>query len=124
MNKLLLDTNILIDHLRGYEKALIFLEKNFNKILISSLTVAELYSGVVDGEARERLESLIELFKIIPLTTEIAIQGGLYFRQYYKSHGIDIVDALLAATASENKLTLMTRNKKHFPMFKNIKVPY
>ena len=70
------------------------------------------------------LDNLMQYFPVIPLNDEAAVKGGLYRRQYGKSHGVGIVDALLAASAENSNLILATRNVKHFPMIENVYCPY
>ena len=119
MSKYLLDTCLLIDHFRGDRKATAFLECLDKPPFLSSLTVAELYAGVREGSERIRLDSLVSILPVLLLDGNIAISGGLYRRQYGKSHGVGIVDALLAATAEQKNLILVTKNTKHFPMLSN-----
>jgi predicted nucleic acid-binding protein len=86
--------------------------------------VAELYAGVKDNEERKELDEFVELFPILPVTPEIAKMGGLYKRDYFKTHGIGLADALTAATAKIHNANLKTLNIKHFPMFKGLKPPF
>ncbi len=58
-----------------------------------------LYAGVRESRERTLLDNLVQHFPVIPLKDEAAIKGGLYRRQYDKSHGVGIVDALLASAA-------------------------
>jgi predicted nucleic acid-binding protein len=120
----LLDTCILVDYFRGNEKAAQFLEEFESPPFLSALTVVELYAGVREGKERALLDKLIQYFPIIPLDNEAAIKGGLYRRQYGESHGVGIVDALLASSAEGKNLILATCNVKHFPMIKNVHCPY
>ena len=120
----LLDTCILVDFFRGNEKAAGFLEGLDNPPFLSVLTIAELYAGVWEGKERTLLNNLVQHFPVIPLNEEAAIKGGLYRRQYGKSHGVGIVDALLASSAEDKNLVLATCNVKHFPMMDNIHCPY
>lgn len=122
--RLLLDTDVLIDYLRGQAEAVAYLERLTTALLISALTVAELYAGVRDGEERTRLDAFISAFEIVPIDAEIAVRGGLYRRDYGKSHGVGLADALIAATAMGKQVTLVTLNKKHFPMLSDVLVPY
>jgi predicted nucleic acid-binding protein len=124
MEHYLLDTCILIDFFRGHEQAAQFLEGLENPPFLSALTVAELYAGVRQGEERVLLDNLVQNFPIIPLDNQAAMQGGLYRRQYGKSHGVGIVDALLASSAEAKNLILATRNVKHFPMLESVHCPY
>jgi predicted nucleic acid-binding protein len=122
----LIDTDVLIDHLRGNLEALEFLENVMTDSVcyISAITIAELYVGVREGKERQILDQLIKEFQITTLNEKIAQRGGLYRRDYGKSHGVGLADALIAATAEDLGLKLVTLNKKHYPMLKKIHVPY
>jgi len=124
MAKYLVDTDVLIDFLRGNAKAKKFVKTNFDSIILSSITVAELYSGVREGDERANLDEFIELIPVVPITGETAIKGGLFKRDYIRSHGTGLADAIIAATAKAHDATLCSLNKKHFPMVKDLKVPY
>ncbi|MGD2294544.1 MAG: hypothetical protein PVF22_01745 [Candidatus Aminicenantes bacterium] len=45
-------------------------------------------------------------------------------RKYGKSHNVDLIDALIAATAEAYSMTLVTLNIKHYPMLRKVTVPY
>jgi predicted nucleic acid-binding protein len=121
---LLVDTDVLIDYLTAREEAVAFLESQLLPMLISSITVAELYAGVREGKERVILDDFIEAFEVVPLTTDIAQKGGLYRRDYGKSHGVGLADSIIAATAESKNITLVTLNQKYFPMITNLLVPY
>ncbi len=121
---LLLDTDVLIDFLRSRAEAVSYLEGLLEPPFISTITVAELYAGVREGAERQSLENLVNKLKVILVTKEIAVKGGLFRRDYFKSHGVGIIDAIIAATAEAENATVVTLNKKHFPMFSNIIVQY
>jgi predicted nucleic acid-binding protein len=125
MTKLLLvDTDVLIDYFRGQPHAVGYIEGLTTPFLISAVTVAELYSGVREGEERKALDAFVAAFGAVPVDEEIAAKGGLYRRDYRKSHDLALPDALIAATAEVKGATLVTLNNKHFPMLKNVVVPY
>ncbi|MBC8346069.1 MAG: type II toxin-antitoxin system VapC family toxin [Candidatus Marinimicrobia bacterium] len=124
MNAYLLDTNILIDFLRGKEKAIIFIKGLALQPVISTLTVAELFAGVKGKKESVAIHNLIDACEVIPVNEEIAEEGGQIKNKYQKSHQIGLADALIAATANILKMDLVTLNQKHFPMLKNIIVPY
>ena len=86
--------------------------------------VAELYAGVKGEEELATLDNFISLFRIIPVSGALAREGGLYRRDYAKSHGVGIADALIAATAIAEKAELRTLNTKHYPMIKPLKPAY
>ena len=64
------------------------------------------------------------MFEIIAVDSEIALKGGLYRRDYRKSHDLGLADALIAATAKSCHASLVTLNSKHFPMLTDVIVPY
>lgn len=118
------DTDVLIDYLRSRVEAVEYLENLLEPPIVSAITVAELYAGVREGKERKILDKLIENFTVISITKEIAIKGGLFRRDYFKSHGVGLADAIIAATAETENTTLVTLNNKHFPMLSNVFVPY
>lgn len=123
-NLLLIDTDVLINYLRGYVDAVTYIESLTDPFLISSITVAELYSGVRDGAERTALDIFISAFEVVAVDEAIALKGGLYRRDYGKSHNVGLADALIAATAETKGAVLVTLNRKHFPMLANVNVPY
>ena len=122
-NTILVDTDILIDYLRGIPSAIQYLETSAADLSLSVVNVAELHAGVRDHE-REAVNALLECFKIVPLDKEIAVRGGLLRRDFGKSHGIELADALIAATVESIGGTLATLNRKHYPMLSSVMVPY
>jgi predicted nucleic acid-binding protein len=123
-NTMLVDTDVLIDFLRGYNKAISFIEKFSSQIVLSPIVVAELYSGVRGANELAVLDNFVFHFRVIPITSEIAKAGGLYKRDFGKSHGVGIADAILAATAEKEKAELKTINVKHYPMIRGLKPVY
>ena len=120
----LLDTDVLVDFFRGHSKAVAFVNANSPQIILSSIVVAELYAGVKGVAEQAALDDFISLFRVVPVSVEIAKAGGLYKRDYGKSHGIGLADAILAATAGAENAQLKTLNTKHYPMLKGIRPAY
>jgi len=118
---ILLDTDVLVDFFRGQGKAFAFINTYNERIILSSIVVAELYAGVKGNAEQAALQDFISLFRVVPVSTEIAKAGGLYKRDYGKSHGIGLADAILAATAEAENAELKTLNTKHYPMLKDLK---
>lgn len=58
------------------------------------------------------------------INLDVASLAGDYIREFGRSHGVETVDALIAATAQLNELPLATLNLKRFPMIKGLKRPY
>ncbi len=117
---ILLETDVLIDFLRGHEQAMSFVGTRSRRILVSSVTVAELYAGVrgeKGGTEQTVLDDLLRLFRVVPVTGDIGRLGGLYKRDYGASHGVGLADAIIAATATLEDAALETLGVKHYPMF-------
>lgn len=123
-NKFLIDTDILIDYLRDNQQAIVFLESIDSPFYISVISVAELFAGVRDGDEHTKLSCFLEACATIELNLAISEKGGLYRRDYGKNHGVGLADALIAATAAQHDLTVVTLNGKHYPMLKNVLIPY
>ncbi len=121
---ILVDTDILVDFLRGYSKALAFVNSNSERIILSTIVVAELYAGVKGAAEQAVLDEFVSLFRIVPVNANVAKAGGLYKRDYAKSHGVGLADAILAATAEAENAELKTLNTKHYPMLKGLRPAY
>lgn len=122
--RLLIDTDVLIDYLRGVPQAVAYLEGRDEPLFVSVITVAELYAGVREGGERKALDTFLSAFEPAPLEPAVAESGGLFRRDYGKSHGTGLADALIAATAQHLSATLVTLNRRHFPMVERFCVPY
>lgn len=124
MAQFLIDTDVLIDYLRAKSESVTYLESLTQPLTISAVTVAELYAGVRDGAERVVLENFIGSFQVRAVDEEIAARAGILRRDFGKSHGTGLADAIIAATAEELQANLVTLNKKHFPMLEDVVVPY
>jgi len=121
---ILLDTDVLIDFLRGNDKAIAFIDEFSSYIILSSIVVAELYAGVKGDKELSVLDDFVSLFRVVSIDADIAKAGGIYKRDFGKSHGVGLADAILAATADKENAELKTLNVKHYPMFKDLKPAY
>ncbi|MFH1436826.1 MAG: type II toxin-antitoxin system VapC family toxin, partial [Pseudomonadota bacterium] len=52
----------------------------------------------------------------LPVTDVIGKKAGQYLKEFNKSHGLEIADALIAASASHYRMQLWTLNTRHYPM--------
>ena len=120
----LVDTDVLVDFLRGRPNAVVLVREFSASIILPSIVIAELYAGVKGEEELRRLDSLISLFRVIPLSAELARAGGLHKRLYAKSHGVGLADAIIAATVEDENAELKTLNTKHYPMIKGLRPAY
>lgn len=125
---ILVDTCVLIDHLRGHEPARAWLSDMVAcqgvQLAYSVITLAELMAGLTaGGDQASAIENLLSIMKPVSIDEAIAKRAASYMRQWRRSHGLAMADALIAATAEEVGATLATRDNSHFPMAALL-VPY
>jgi predicted nucleic acid-binding protein len=127
MKTALFDTNVLIDYLKGKPEATSLLDRCLKEgqiLTCSLITNVELLSGARQGEEKV-LQDFLGAFDRIGLDDNIAEAAGRYMGLYRNSHGINTVDAVIAASALVRGAVLYTLSERHFPM-NDIKVikPY
>lgn len=115
----LVDSDILIEVSRGRDQAIVArwmeLSDSDSPILYSPVSVAELWAGARPHE-HQALANLFRTLICVPIDPETGRRAGDYLRQYRKSHGIELGDALVASAAVLNGAALWTHNRKHYPM--------
>lgn len=124
MAGIVLDTTVLIDHLRGYEPATQWLAGLPVVPHCSELSRVEILRGLRSAE-RRRAEQLLATLHWQPVTEQIARIAGEWGRRFRRSHDhIGVVDLIIAATAHHLDATLATSNVRHYPMFPGLEPPY
>lgn len=121
---ILVDTDVMVDFLRGQPAAAALLHRYSTRIMLSSIVAAELYAGARNNGELAVLDDLLSLFRVVPVSPEIARIGGLFKRNFAKSHGVGLADAIVAATATADDADLKTLNVKHYPMIKGLAPAY
>lgn len=124
----LIDTCILIDHLRGYVPARDWLVSSVvgtpDDVFISVITLTELLAGVTPRQEKP-LRQLVSLMKCLGIDESIGRTTGEYLRKRRPGRGLDVPDTLIAATAKQYGLSLATLNRRRFPMDDlSIVIPY
>lgn len=123
MSKYLIDTDVLIEVLRGRAEVVSYIEflhKKGNALFYSPITKAEIFHGIHEGEEAS-VNLLFQSMGCMYITDEIGKKAGLYLKKFHRSHGLQLGDSLIAATAYLNNTTLLSFNHKHFPM-KDIRI--
>lgn len=123
-SRYLIDTDVLIEYLRGSDRAAEFLEQLEGDLLISAITVAELFSGAQGSDEIEALDQFMLAFEVVPVDEKLARAGGQHWQEYGASHGVGMADALIAATALAREAELVRFNGRHYPMVEDLTVPY
>jgi predicted nucleic acid-binding protein len=110
----IIDSCILIDHLRGI-KNIDFLRKDKkNHIKMSIITMMELILGARNKKEIENIQKAFGKIEILNINEKISELAYNLILHYNKSHNLFINDALIAATAITNKTTLVTLNVSDF----------
>src|SRR5215510_5127203 len=114
-----IDSDILIWHLRGERKAASLLRRlsadEGIDLWIGALQRAEVVFFMRPHEVAPT-RSFLSHFKTEPVTQSIVDRGADFYRTWHPSHGIDVNDAILAATVATTGGKIYTLNLKHYPM--------
>jgi hypothetical protein len=121
------DTSVLIDHLRGNERAHAAIRdaiESGHLLVASVLTKAEVLAGMRPSE-ETATRALLESLQWVEVDDQLAERAGMLAKGYLRSHpDIDMVDYVIAATSDLLGAELWTRNVRHFPMFPGLNPPY
>jgi len=118
---MLFDTDIFIWVQRGNAKAARLIDRSAQRFL-SVFSYMELLQSAKDGEQHRRTHDFLSTFGfvVLPLTQNIGHRALIYIEEYAFSHGLRAGDAIIAATAAENKMMLVSSNAKHFRPIKEL----
>jgi len=119
INGVLVDSDVVIEVLRrrnpGVEAQWTEVVASGAMVLYSPVSAAEIWHGLRPAEAGA-VETVFSGMTCVPIDAEIGRKAGEYLRRFRASHGLDLGDALIAATAAVHQVPLWTRNRKHYPM--------
>jgi predicted nucleic acid-binding protein len=121
---MIFDTDIFIWVQRGNEKAARLMEKSTSDRYLSIQTYMELLQGAKNKVQHKYVKDFITSFGfiVLPLSENIGHRASIYIEEYTLSSGMRSGDALIAATAVENNMPLVSSNAKHFRVIKDIKL--
>jgi predicted nucleic acid-binding protein len=117
VQNVIFDTDVLVCYLRGYEKARRFIEDlEHERRVLSSFTFMELVQGCRNRqEARDVKAFIAENISLVIHPDEIICRRAIaLLEQHAFSHGLRVVDAIIAASALETASSLATANVKHY----------
>lgn len=120
---MLFDTDIFIWVQRGSRRAARLIERTEERLL-SVYSYMELLQGAKNKEQHAHINDFLSSFGFmaLPLSENIGHRALIYIEEYALSHGLRAGDALIAASAAENNLKLVTSNAKHFKPIKELKI--
>ncbi len=118
---MIFDTDVLIWVQRGNLKAAKLIEKS-SKRIISIFTYMELLQHASSKKQHQYTKSFLTdyNFEVLPLTENIGHRALIYIEEYGLSTGLSAADAIIAATAVENNLPLVSGNQKHFKSIRDL----
>ncbi len=111
-----IDTDILIDFGRDRKDAvqtMAVLEKNY-QLTASVITAMELYSGCRSKRDIKKVEKLIADLLIQLVSKSVSERAFELMKKFRSSHGVEINDLLIAATAIETGAKMISKNQKHY----------
>jgi predicted nucleic acid-binding protein len=129
MNRWVIDTNVIVDVSRSTgplaAAASDFLETAARTGELWSVTpVRTEVAWLLRPQESAVVYALLERIFWLDVTVDVADRAAAFGQRYARSHGIGVVDAIIAAAAEVLSGTVVTRNVKHFPMFPGLARPY
>jgi len=120
---MIFDTDIFIWAQRGNEKAVKLMERSDERYL-SVQTYMELLQCAKDKSQHKHIKDFLTTFGfiVLPLTENIGHRASIYIEEYTLTSSLRSGDAIIAATAVENNLPLVSSNTKHFKTIKELKL--
>ena len=118
--EIMVDSDIMVDFLRGSDKAQQWFFRHHSRVVLSGYVALELLNGCQNKRELTVLQSLIGSLKIVwlkPVQAQIALQ---VFENIHLKNKIGIIDVLIGQTAIQESLTLYTFNHKHYKAIPDI----
>lgn len=124
----LIDSDILIDATHNLPDAIAVLaaQRSAGGVRISIISAMELVQGCRNSTELNQMRQLLQQVAVTPISPPVSQTAFQLMERFFLSHGLVIPDALIAATAIENGLTLYSKNIRHYRMIPNLSVirPY
>jgi predicted nucleic acid-binding protein len=118
----LVDSDVLIDISRGKAPAREYIDALPEGWAISQISALELLVGARDSRDLADIDTFLSGYVIVPLRGSIGTRAYELLKRYAKSHGLHVFDSLIAATAIEEGLALVTKNRRHFGMIEGLSI--
>lgn len=120
---MIVDTDILIWHLRGKPKASELLA-TCEPVRLSAVTYMELVQGMRNAEELRALRRTLvnRRWQVLPISEAICTRAMTYVEEHFLSGSLQMADALIAATCIERGESLTTGNLKHYRLIAELSV--
>ncbi|MGI8786204.1 MAG: PIN domain-containing protein [Pyrinomonadaceae bacterium] len=113
------DTNVFSRVFRGDLDATNFVENL--EAVIDLIVYIECLQGSKSNQEKRTVKKVLDNFPLLPITSKISRRAVELIDTYSNSHGLLLADALIAATALENDLTILTYNVNDFRFIQDLK---
>lgn len=120
---MLVDTDVLIWHLRGYAQATRRLDE-LGALTMSAVSYLEVLQGMRNKAELAAVQKMLQMRSatLLPITEPITLRATALMETITLSHGLQMGDALIAATALDHGLPVLTANVKHFAAVEGLTV--
>jgi hypothetical protein len=120
---MIFDTDVIIWYFRGNEHAAATI-KEAKEREISAVTLMELLQGAKNKREQKLIGKFLSdlSFAILPLSENLGHRATIYVEEYCLKGGLQMADALIAATAAEYRKPLCTGNAKHYKVVSEVEV--
>jgi hypothetical protein len=120
---MLFDTDVLIWFLRGHPRAATLVDHAPDRS-VSVVTCMELLQGARSKQEIKTIKNFLAefAFRVVPLTENVGHRALVYMEEYALKAGMSMADALIAASAVEDRLVLLTANQKHYKAISDLEM--
>lgn len=120
---MLVDTDVLIWHLRGYPQATRRLDE-LGALTLSAVSYLEVLQGMRNKAELVAVKKMLQhrAATLLPVSEAITKRAIDLMESITLSHGLQMGDALIAATALDHGIPVLTANVKHFGAVDGLKV--
>jgi predicted nucleic acid-binding protein len=123
---ILIDTDVMIDMLREYRPAILWLNSIDDEIVLSGYVVMELIQGCKTRAEQKRLQNVLKDFVTVWPNSDVCDAAVDIFTKFHLSHNLGIIDSLIGQTAVALNLPLYTFNTRHYSVIPDLRLvePY
>ena len=125
MTRWVIDSAVIIDATRGRSDAIEFLDVAAEQGEIWSVTPVRTEVGWgLHADEQTRMDDLFRRIRWLEVSADLADRAAEHGRRWGRSHGLSVIDAIVAAAAEELDAHVATLNVRDFPMFSDLQPPY
>ena len=115
----IIDTNVFSKVFRGDSAVKTYIE-TLDGVIDTTIYI-ECLQGSKSNQEKRGIKTYLSSFPLLPITPRVSERAMELIDDYSNSHGLLLADALIAATAIENDLTVVTYNLDDFKFIVGLK---